>query len=32
MMTFFGTYYYGKKSYKKQLIGIGNGMSTCNDK
>lgn len=26
-MITFGTYYYGKKSYKKQLIGIGNGMS-----
>lgn len=27
MMTFFGTYYLGKKSYKKQLMRIGKGMS-----
>ena len=26
-MRTFGTYYYGKKSYKKQLIGIGNTMT-----
>ena len=26
-MITIGTYYYGKKSYKKQLIGIGNSMS-----
>lgn len=26
-MTTFSTYYYGKKSYKKHLIGIGTGMS-----
>jgi hypothetical protein len=28
-MFAFGTYYYTKKSYKKQFIGIGNNMSTC---
>jgi len=26
-MRTFGIYYYGKKSYKKQLIGIGISMS-----
>ena len=26
-MRTFGTYYYGKKSYKKQFIRIGNTMS-----
>lgn len=26
-MITFRTYYYGKKSYKKQLMRIGNGMS-----
>ena len=26
-MTTFSTYYYGKKSYKKHLMGIGTGMS-----
>jgi hypothetical protein len=29
MMFAFGTYYYTKKSYKKHLTGIGNGMSFC---
>ena len=28
-MITISTYYYGKKTYKKQLIGIGNTMSIC---
>ena len=28
-MTTFRTYYYGKKSYKKPLIGIGKTMFDC---